>query len=508
MIKRISKTLYIIVSIIILNYVLINLQSCQQDFVSNSNTVSQFPSEIDAIFNTPYTNNNLSCTTPSCHASENSARGLDLVNWQNTMNGSDNGTMVIPYSGFWSHMISYLNTDTNVAPVTYIDTNSVLYSYHKIGASKVSTIMNWIDNGAKNKDGQVAFTDIPRNDKGFITNQAADVVAVIQPNEKRVVRLISVGGRPSPTPLLPNIDAPHYLKLSPDENYFYISLIQEGYIEKYDANTFARVGRMAAGESPAHVEISPDGNFGYVTNFESSGTVTTTRKFNTSTMTVTDVFSAPQMTGPHGMALTRDGNYLYVTSEIGEYIFRINTNNFYASDSTFIKSPIDPTVPPTGSGTSNFRPYQVLLSPDESLLFISCRGANQVRIYDAQDLHQVNSIQLPDNSFPLLMKFTEDGNYLFVCDRNNNSVTIINRALQTIITTITDVGIQPHGVDFTADGQYAIIACETQSGFDGHHPQIGSRKVGVSRLIKISNLTLLPDRLEMGSFPAGIAIIK
>ena len=49
--------------------------------------------------------------------------------------------------------------------------------------------------------------------------------------------------------------------------------------------------------------------------------------------------------------------------------------------------------------------------------------------------------------------------------------------LLSVHTTVTEVGIQPHGVDFTADGQYAI-ACETQSGFDGHHPQVGSKKIG------------------------------
>ncbi|MEO8209562.1 MAG: beta-propeller fold lactonase family protein [bacterium] len=368
--------------------------------------------------------------------------------------------------------------------------------------------MSWINDGAKRKDGQIAFSNVPDNEKGFITNQAADLVAVLKPETKQVIRLIPVGGRPSPAPNFPNIDAPHYITLSPDNQFFYVSLIQEGYIEKYRVSDYLQVGRMQAGQSPAHIEISPDGNFGYVTNFESSGSVTTTRKFNTSTMTVTDVFSDQRMTGPHGMALKNDGSVLYVSSEIGEYMFKINTNNFYASDSTYIRAPIDPTVPPTGSGTANFRPYQLLLSPDENLLFVSCRGSSEIRIYDSEDLHQVNSISLGSGAFPLLMKFTNDGNYLFVCNRNNNTVSVINRATQTLQTTVVDVGIQPHGVDFTPDGQYAIIACETQAGFNGHHPTIGSIKVGVSRLIQVSNFSLLPDRLEMGSFPAGIALVK
>lgn len=506
MINRFKKLFFSMAILGVLYMSSIYLQSCKQDFANNPTGTVQFPAEIESIFNTSYTTssgNNFTCSTPSCHASGNNAGGMDLVNWQNALNGSNNGTMIIPYNGFWSHIVSYLNKDTSsgMPPVAVIDTNSVFYNIHKIDPQKVSTIMNWINDGAKSRDGQVAFTNIPQTDKGFITNQAADLVAVLQPGARRVVRLISVGGSNL-------LDAPHYIELSPDNNFFYVSLIQEGYIEKYNANTYALVGRMAAGQSPSHIEISSDGNSGYVTNFSSSTSIRTTTKFNTQTMTVTNVFTDIAMTGPHGLALTDDGSKLFVTSEIGEYIFKINTATFYNSDSSYIKSPIDPSVPPSGNGTANFKPYQAILSPDESLLYVSCRGSNQVRIYNTSDLSQVNSIQLGANSFPLLMKITDDGRYLFVCNRNNNTVTVINCQTQTIATTILNVGIQPHGVDFSADGQYAVIACETQSGFDGHHPTLGNTKPGTSRLIRISDLSLLPDRLEMASFPAGIVIVK
>ncbi|MBK8381930.1 MAG: hypothetical protein IPL16_08570 [Ignavibacteria bacterium] len=106
------------------------------------------------------------------------------------------------------------------------------------------------------------------------------------------------------------------------------------------------------------------------------------------------------------------------------------------------------------------------------------------------------------------MKFTNNGNYLFVCNRNSNSVTVIKTPERIVETTVENVGIQPHGVDFTSDGQYAIIACETLSGFDGHHPTVGSNKFGVSRMINVQQFSLLPNKLEMGPFPAGIAVIK
>jgi len=503
MINRIKKLFFSLVITVVLYLSIIYFQSCKQDFVNNPSGTIQFPAEIESIFNTAYTSNgnNFTCSTPSCHANGNNAGGMDLVDWQRAMNGSNNGTMIIPYNGYWSHIIAYLNKDTGIGkpPVAYIDTNSVFYGIHKIDPEKVTTIMNWINDGAKSKNGDVAFTNISNSVKGFITNQAADVVAVIKTDDKLVIRLIPVGGRPN------LLDSPHYITVDPEKKYFYVSLIGEGFVEKYDINTFVQVGRMQAGQSPAHIVIAPDSRTGYITNFSTSNNGSGITRFNTETMTVTGFVNDPKITASHGMAITRDGKSLLVDSQIGEYIFKINTEYFEISDSVLV-APIDPTVPPGGGGTGNFKPYQIVLSPDDSLLYISCVSSNQVRIYRASDLVQINSVSVGKN--PLLMNFTNDGRYVFVCNRNDSSVTVINAATRTVETTVTDAGVQPHGVDFTNDGQYAIIACETQSGFDGHHPQVGSIKPGTSRLIQISNFNLLPNRLGMGSFPAGIAIVK
>ncbi len=495
MIKRIRSLFYLIFIIGSLNISLIYFESCKQDFVNTPNNVTQFPPEVEAVFNTPYTTGNITCNTPSCHADGNT-NGMNLVDWQKAMNGSNNGTMIIPYNGFWSHMIAVLNADTNYAPVITI----TLPEVHKIDTARIHVIMNWINNGAKSKDGQIAFTSIPNSEKGFITNQAADLVAVVETKDKLVTRLIPVGGIGN------TLNTPHYITLSPDNRYFYVSLIGAGYVQKFDANTYSQVGiSMQAGQSPAHIVISADGSTGYVTNFSSDHLRCGITKFDANNMTVISTLTDLKMPGIHGMALSNNGQYLYSTSQVGEYMFKINTNYFTTTDS-LIKGPLDPSVPPSGDGTSNFRPYQLVLSPDNSLIFVSCTSANQIRVYRSSDLAQINSI--PVGMDPRLMQFTNDGRYLFVCNRVSNSVSVINTSTLSVQTTITDVGVQPHGVDFTSDGKYAIISCETQAGDGGHHPQVGNKRIGVSRMIQVSDFTLLPNRLEMGSFPAGIAIIK
>lgn len=494
--KNYKKYFTFLFLILISSSSVIYFSSCKQDFVATTDPVTgtPFPDSMKTLFSTTYNASANTCTNPSCHNTQSKAGGLDLQDWSAAMNGSNNGAVIIPYNAFWSHLTSVINSDTNISPVS-----QVLPELHNMPADKVAQIMNWINNGAKSADGQVANQVFTK--KGFITNQAADLVSVINTETNIVTRMIPVGGRPS-------LDSPHYITVDPQQKYFYVSLIQEGYVEKYDVVTYQQVGRIAAGVNPAHIVVSPDNNFIYVTNFEASGTTKRTLKISTAgSMSIVDTATAPQMSAPHGMAITNSGQFIYVTSQIGEYIFRINTATMDLDTSVAVAS----DVPPSGNGTGKYRPYQCVLSPDNTKLYVTCVGVagntspDYVRVYNTSDLSQIAIIQVGDN--PLILKYSRDGQNIFVCNRNDGTVTVIDPNTNTVRKTITGVGVQPHGVDFSSDGKFAYIACETQSGQDGHHPTVGSFKVGVSRIINMADLTLSTRKLEMGSFPAGVVCI-
>ncbi len=478
--------------------ILLNLYSCEKDIITNESVV-EFPDSISTIFNTPLGTTNQTCISSSCHNTIDRASGFDLENWTNAMNGSDNGTMIIPYNAFWSHIIAAVNNDTNVAPVILLNPPD-LSNLHKLLGDKVQTIMQWINDGAKNINGGVAFELF--QPKAYITNQASDYVALIHTEYQLVARLIPVGGSSQN-------DAPHCVTIDPQKKYFYVSLIQEGYIEKYNMLSNTKVARMPAGNNPAQIVISHDNYYGYVTNFETGlNTERSIRKFRTSTMTILDTVTDQLLNAPHGIVLSNDGQFLYAVSQKGEYLFKIETGSF----GIILKAPIDPSVPPTGNGTGNFLPFQVELSPDNALLYVTCTGPSNnqtpdlVKVFNSYDLTLIKNITVED--YPLLLTFTPDGNYVYVCNRNSNSISVINTSSQTVIRTIQGVGIQPHGIDFTRDGNYAIISCESQSGYDGHHPQVGSVKLGVSRIIRISDFAVLDKRYETASFPTNIVVAR
>ena len=494
---KISGIIFTLSAIMLLLSFSFFYSGCMDSHLMSYDNGVPLPNNIQEIFMDPNPVTDNSCTSVGCHGSatghtQQGTSKLDFRNWETLMNSG----AIIPYNSYWSHLISIVNADTNMAPVSYIDN---FMTDHKLDSVSVKALMNWIDDGAKSRNGDVAFSSVPNDKKGLITCQSSDHVAVINTESKIVTRLVSVGGRNQ-------VDAPHYVTVDNARQFFYVTLIQEGFVEKYDVNTYQQRGRIPAGNSPGHIVVEKNRNIGYISNFGTSSSNSGMKKLNTESMTITDSYSDVRIAGTHPLALSSDDRYLFAASLIGEYIYRFDTRDFMNSDS-IIYAPVDASVPPSGNGTGNFNPIHITMSPGDSLILVSCSKSNEIRVYRSSDLSQaVPPIQVGLN--PIFGEFTPDGRSFFVCNRNDSSVTVIGYPELTVRASIEGAGVQPHGVDFTQDGRYAVVTMETQSNYGGHHPQVGNKLTGITKYISLSDLSVLPVDLTMGSFPAGIYILR
>jgi len=437
------------------------------------------------------------CNVPGCHNSTDKQAGIDLTSWEALMlNGSTFGAEVIPYNSKWSHLMQHINrVDTNISPFSEPLMPQALMPYtngQPLARNHIETFANWINQGAKNDDGGVAFENITR--KAFITNQASDYVAVVNLDNNHLVRLIDVGGRNNQTQPL---DAPHVIIVDNQGLNFYVSLIQEGYMEKYDAHTYQRTGRVLIGSSPAHIVLSNDGTKGYITDFTTSGSI---KVFDTQTMTITSSISEFRMNRPHGLRMTHDGSLIISTTQISELLYVIRTSDNEIEDVVTV----DPSVPPSGTGTQNFYPYQVAITPDDRYAFVSCRQSNDVRVFDILSRSFIQNI--PTGLNCLALEISPDGRWCYVPNQASNSVTVIDVESRMVVKTISNVGSQPHKIDFTEDGRYAYVTCESVSGTFVHHPPVGSSKPGTTAVIDVWAGHVKIKDIEMASFPAGISI--
>ncbi len=466
------------------------LTGCSETPVE-SNTGTSFSGDVLPVFEQ-------SCNYSGCHNSVDKQSGIDLTSWNSIMvNGSNFGAEIIPYNSKWSHLLQHINVDTNLAPVASPLMPKALPPYSNgipLSVDKVKLIMKWIDEGAKNDYGKVAYENI-RN-KAFITNQASDFVAVVDLDNFFLTRFVRTGESAS------SLASPHNVAVDNDGRFFYVTLIAEGFIEKFDAMTYEKLGRLQIVTAPGHVIISPDGAIGYVTNYNVNGTERFVRSFRTSDMTVLNTISDITMNATHGGRITSDGNYLITVSELGEYIQVIRTSDDQVEQSI----PIDPIVPPTGNGTGLFRPIAVSISPDDNYAFITCDKSNDVRVLDMNTRTITATISV--GLFPIQSECTPDGKWLYVANRNSNSVTVIDINTFTVAMTIPNVGAQPHGVAVTSDGKYVFVTCESRSGTYVHHPSVGSSVPGTTAVISVLNGHTKIKDIEMASYPAGISITR
>jgi YVTN family beta-propeller protein len=125
-------------------------------------------------------------------------------------------------------------------------------------------------------------------------------------------------------------------------------------------------------------------------------------------------------------------------------------------------------------------------------------------VLDLGSLKVVDSIKV--GLRPLILDMTPDGNYIYVANRNSNSVSVIRTSDHAVMTTIPDVGVEPHGVAISRDGKYAYVSCENLDGSDEpHHPTAGGKRIGIVSIIDIATNTVIRE-LEVGNFAAGVAV--
>ena len=106
--------------------------------------------------------------------------------------------------------------------------------------------------------------------------------------------------------------------------------------------------------------------------------------------------------------------------------------------------------------------YACLLSPDKSILYVSCWGCDKVISFNAKT-GAINEMAVGDNPNELCL--TKNGNYLFVANSNDNSVSVIDTKQKKVIETLSaslypdaPIGSASNGLALSSDEKTLYIA--------------------------------------------------
>jgi DNA-binding beta-propeller fold protein YncE len=164
----------------------------------------------------------------------------------------------------------------------------------------------------------------------LVASEAADKITVVRFSSSgaTVERDLTTGVMPT------DIDGPHGLAVSRDKKYYYVSMAHGqpfGTVWKYATNGDSVLGRVTLGMFPATLDVSPDGDFLYVVNFNLHGDMKPSSVSIVTTEDMTEIARIPTCAMPHGSRLSADGSRHYSVCMMDEQLVEVDTATLKAT---------------------------------------------------------------------------------------------------------------------------------------------------------------------------------
>jgi DNA-binding beta-propeller fold protein YncE len=314
---------------------------------------------------------------------------LRLSTWNQLLAGGNFGAVVFPNNAEYSPLLWHVN---HLGPafgfatedlMPYLDLGNDEYALDStalITAEDYQILYNWVQQGMPNANGQVAWAQrqTESRDKWFFLNSSTDQVAVLDPTTNLIMTYFRIGQNPAV------LESPHYIALSPDGQYLYVTLILGNLIEKYHTDNYQLVARspFLNASQIAHVEASADGRWLIATNWVDATGGNTDPKIlvlDANSLQVVSSVTDGFLNRIHGAAVNAAFTTAYITSNAGNYFLKVDLNPTNGSITGLTPYTLDGLAPQSTGGQA---PYQCILSPDETRLFITSPTVNAVFMYD------------------------------------------------------------------------------------------------------------------------------
>jgi YVTN family beta-propeller protein len=339
------------------------------------------------------------------------------------------------------------------------------------------------------------FSLSPDGARLFVANSWDDTLSVIDTSSLSVVATWPVGAEPSSV-----VEDPAGSRL------FIANRISND-VAVLDAQTGAEEKRLMAGRGSSYLALSPDGTRLYATHVYPNASPHRTAP--ESEITVIDVARAVVMdrmplhaiAGVFHLAFSRDG-HLGVAAEFHPKnlvpLAHLEHGGAFEDTLTVFGADVGKSVEVPLDELERYasQPFGVAIAPDKSRIYITSGGSEMVTVIDltrllrfihthpapfVQDLsasanYVVARIAVGHN--PRGLTLTSDGRTLFVANRLDDTISVIDTRANRVASTIALAGpkivtAQRHGEQtfYTArqsfQGQIACANCHIDSTFDG-----------------------------------------
>ena len=310
----------------------------------------------------------------------------------------------------------------------------------------------------------------------FVASEATDKIALIRfgPGGARVERTRETGlSRADP-------DGPHGLAVSPGGRHYYVSTAHgtpNGHLWKYATEGDELVGRVELGAFPASMQVSPDGLYIYVVNFNLHGEMVPSSVSIVAANEMLEVARLTTCTMPHGSRFNPAGTRHYSTCMMDEMLVEIDTRGLEVARHFMLTRGQEHGMPGpprphggvagqgTGHGMDAPAPGSAKCSPtwaasarDGASVFVACNASNEIVEVDVAGWRVRRRIPAGNGVYNLAV--THDGRRIVVTNKRGQSVSVIDVATGTEAARIPTLRPVVHGVAISDDDRYAFISVE------------------------------------------------
>jgi DNA-binding beta-propeller fold protein YncE len=313
----------------------------------------------------------------------------------------------------------------------------------------------------------------------FVASESVDKIALIRfgPKGAVVEQERYVGWAPT------EVAGPHGLAVSPDKKHVFVSTAHGqpfGRLQKFNTTTLAPEGNVMLGNFPASMQVSPDGFYVYVVNFNLHGEMVTSDVSVVAAAEMVEIARISTCTMPHGSRFTKDGLRHYSVCMMDEALVEIDTRTLKVARWFKLTAGQEmgmTAAPParaagavaahdmSGHGMTPPKPGDVSCSPtwaqpspDGSRVWVACNKSSDIVEIDAKSWKL--SRRIPAGPGVYNIGITNDGTKLIGTNKRGVSVSVIDVASGKELARIPTTRGVVHGVAVSDDDKYAFISVE------------------------------------------------
>jgi DNA-binding beta-propeller fold protein YncE len=281
-----------------------------------------------------------------------------------------------------------------------------------------------------------------------------------------------------------DISGPHGIAFSPDRRNFYVSIGHGrpyGTAVKYTSEDDRVVGQVGLGLFPATADVSPDGNFLYVVNFNLHGDMVPSSVSVVDTNQMLELARIPTCVMPHGSRVTRDGKRQYSGCMMNDLLVEIDAEQMRLTRTFRVSGGrekgfrgLPPQEELSGKhddhaamdGTAaTCQPTWAQPSVNGERVFVACNKSNEIVEVNSGTWALVRRLPAANGVYNLGV--SPDGRLLVATNKRDASVSIFETESAKEVARIPTKRRVVHGVTVSPDSRYAFVTVEGVGGEPG-----------------------------------------